>query len=234
MVAATSGTYAFSPSLGDLMLHAFSMCGIRRTAITPEHMSDAAMAANLMQVEWSNEEGVNLWTVELVSIPLAQGTDVYTLDASTTMVMSAYVETPGPPPIDRIILSVSRDEYAAYPDKTTQGPPTVYWFQRLNPPTVTLWQPPDGNGPYTLKLYRAHQPQDAVLPAGVLPDAPYRFLDAYVKGWALRIAELYAPTQMPRLKMSANEAWEKASTKDVEDVPMRFIPTYGSPYGWWY
>ena len=38
---------------------------------TVEHLQDAAMACNLLQVEWANEQ-VNLWTVELMTTSLLE------------------------------------------------------------------------------------------------------------------------------------------------------------------
>ena len=59
----TSGTYMFAPSLGEITLYAYQLCGIRPTAIVQEHMQSARMAANMMLGRWSSQ-GVNLWTVD--------------------------------------------------------------------------------------------------------------------------------------------------------------------------
>ena len=50
---ATTGLYTFNPSLGDLTIQAFQMCGVRPTALTQEHMQSALMAANLTNSEWA-------------------------------------------------------------------------------------------------------------------------------------------------------------------------------------
>ena len=87
---ALSGTYTFNPSLGELGLYAYSMCGVRRTEVTQEHMADLNMAANLVLAEWSSQ-GVNLWQVVLTTTPLVQGTATYTVDPATVMILDAYV-----------------------------------------------------------------------------------------------------------------------------------------------
>jgi hypothetical protein len=61
------------PSLGEITLYAFNLCGIRPSALTPDRMETARTAANLIQAEWA-ARGVNLWQVQLVTIPLVQGT----------------------------------------------------------------------------------------------------------------------------------------------------------------
>src|SRR6185369_16638322 len=107
----TTGTYAFAPPLSDLIIAAYGRIQIRRPALTVEHLQDAAMASNLLQVEWAAKE-VNLWTVDLQSIPLLTGVATYDVDPSTIMIMATYVQnTVGGVPTDRIIISIDRDTY---------------------------------------------------------------------------------------------------------------------------
>ena len=76
----TSGTYTFNPSLGELTLYAFNLCGLRNTSILQEHMESARMGTNLMLARWANQ-GVNLWAVDLVSTALVTDQSVYNVDA---------------------------------------------------------------------------------------------------------------------------------------------------------
>ena len=161
----TSGTYTFDPSLGELTLYAFNLCQLRNTSLTQEHLQSARIATNLMLSTWSNQ-GVNLWAVDLVTTPVTQGVTTYSVDSNTVMILDAYMVTPqSGGNIDRVILPVSRSEYATYPNKEQQGFPTVYWFDRLINPTVTLWPVPDGNSAQYLRYYRAKQLQDSLLRA---------------------------------------------------------------------
>ena len=219
----SSGTYAWYPPLADVIIAAYGRCQIRRTALNPDHLHDAAMAANLLQVDWSNDQ-VNLWTVELISTTLNPGVATYPVDPATVMIMAAYIATGQAPEKDRIILSVDRDTYASYPDKQTPGPLTVYWFNHLIQPTITLWQPPDSAQPYTLKYYRARQLQDASVPGGITPEVPYRFMEAYVAGLAFKLSELYAPARIQELAARAQATFDKAKQRDVENAPLRIVP----------
>ena len=72
----TSGTYSFDPSLGELVLYAYNLIGIRNTSLTQEHMEAARMASNMVLAGWSNK-GVNLWTVDLQTVPLVAGQATY-------------------------------------------------------------------------------------------------------------------------------------------------------------
>src|SRR5262252_6400935 len=224
-MAPSSGTFAFGPPFADIIIAAYGRCQIRRNTITVEHLFDAAMAANLLQVDWANDQ-VNLWTVDLQTINLQPGIDTYEVDPSTVMIMATYIET-GDPARDRILTSIDRDTYAAYPDKVTPGRPTVYWFQALKQPQITVWQPPNDAEPYTLKFFRARQLEDATVPMGLGPDVPYRFLEAYVSGLAYKISELYAPERMVVLKAIADEKFNKAKDRDVENAQLRIVPAMG-------
>lgn len=227
---ATSGTYNWAPAFADVIIQAYGRCQIRRTALTTDHLIDAATAANLLQVDWSNDQ-VNLWTVDLVSTPLFEGIATYDVDPSTVMIMAAYISTADAPQRDRIIISIDRDTYASYPDKVTPGRPSVYWFNQQINPTITLWQPPDADDHYILKYFRARQIQDASVPGGMTPEVPYRFLEAYVAGLAFKLAELYAPARMTELAARAVGAFDKAKQRDVEKAQLRIVPamwTYAS------
>lgn len=217
---ASSGTFAFSPSNAELVFQAFARAGVRRTAITTEHMLNARMELNLLFAEWANKQ-VNLFDVVLTTQALVAGTATYSVPASTVTILDAYMDED----TDRIITPISRSEYAAYPDKTTTGTPTVYWFNRLVSPTITLWQPPDAAG--TLNYYRVTQIEDANLAGGETPAVPYRWLDALTAGLAHRLARIYAlPLEATREKDAAL-AWQIAADEDVEGIDVSITPMLG-------
>mgnify|MGYP003349330840 FL=1 len=189
----TSGTYAFNPALGELTIYAFNLCGLRGASLLQEHMQSARMASNLLLSRWANQ-GVNLWKVDLVTVPLVTGQATYDVDAKTVVILDAYVTNDQTGEnIDRIIMPISRTEYASYPNKEQQGFPTVFWFDRLLSPTVTLWPVPNvDNGPSTLSYYRVTQIQDANLQNGLTVDIPYLWMEAFAYGLATRLAQIWA------------------------------------------
>lgn len=220
----SSGTYAFNPAISDVVLSAYSRIQIRRTALLAEHLQDAAKEANYLLVEFGNKQP-NLWSSELQSVALVQGTDTYTLPSRTIMVLAAYIRTGiGTSQNDRLIFPVSTYEYASYPNKTQQGFPSVFWFNRQIIPQITLWTVPDATNTYTLELQTVSQIQDANLPAGETPNLPYRFFDAFVAGLAYRLARIWKPEMEAQRKADAAEAWSIAALQDVEDVALTIAP----------
>lgn len=219
----TSGTYAFNPSLGELVLYAHNIAQVRNTAITQEHMYHARMASNMLLANWSNR-GVNLWAVDLITTTLTEGVATYPVDADTVMILDAYITIPsGTSNTDRIILPVSRTEYASYPNKEQQGFPTVYWFDRLLSPTITLWPVPDGST-NVLKYYRVRRLQDSNLTNAENVEIPYLWMDAFAYGLAHRISEIWNPQISPMLLSRANDSYAVAAEQNVEYAQQYISP----------
>jgi hypothetical protein len=221
---ATSGTYNFNPALGEIVLYSYNLIGVRNTSVLQEHMQSARMAANMMLSRWANQ-GVNLWAVDLITTPLVQGVATYSVDANTVVMLDTYIETVNgsSQPIDRLILPISRTEYASYPNKEQQGFTTTYWFDRLLSPTVTLWPVPDGTTT-SLKYYRVRQIQDANLQSGQQVEIPYLWMEAFAYGLAQRLATIWAPDKMMMLKPLADEAYNIAAAQNVETAQQYISP----------
>lgn len=88
----TSGTNSFFLDNSDIVLEAFDRCQIRPTAITRQHMISATRSLNLCLQAMGNR-GVNLWSVDLQTIPLVQGQATYTLPSDTVSLLDAYRST---------------------------------------------------------------------------------------------------------------------------------------------
>ena len=221
-----SGTFSFFPSNLEVVAQAFSRVRIKRTEIEPSHLQDALSELNFFLAAFNNV-GPNLAQVDLQTVSLVKGTATYTLLTETVMVLDVYVTlTSGPP--DTYLYSISRTEYAAIPDKTVQGRPTQYWYDRLQAPTVSLFPVPDQA--YTLSYYRFRQVQDATLANGVTPEVPNRALDAIVAGLAYRLSRIYAPDLEDKRKLDAAEAWAVYAKQDTEDVPLMITPGLSGYY----
>jgi len=220
----SSGTYNFNPSIGEIVLYAYNNAGVRNTALVQEHFQTAKIATNMMLARWANQ-GVNLWKVELVTLSLVQGQATYSVPANVVMVLDAYVTTvSGSSSTNRIILPIGRSEYATYPNPNQQGFTTVYWFDRLISPTITLWPVPDGTSAQSVSFYAVTQIQDAALTNGQTADIPYLWLEAFADGLAYRLARIWNPAIAPALKMVADESYTIAADQNVEQVN-----TYISP-----
>lgn len=226
----TSGTYLFNPTGGEFILNAFDRIQIRPTEIEQTQMQRAVMELNLALTRFNTMPGQNLWTIDLVSIPLVQGTATYSIDAETRMILSGFIRYSTSPQLDRYLLPISRDEYAGISTKTAQGFPSQYWFDRLISPTITFYLVPDGSFSYDFFYFRARQIQDATVINGQNLELPTRFFDAITADLSHRLARIYRPDLEMQRKVDRDEAWAIASTEDTEWVPMYVSPMTG---GYW-
>jgi hypothetical protein len=225
----TSGTYSFAPSMGEAVLYAYGLCGVRRTALTQQHFEDARIATNMLMARWS-ADGVNLWQVDLQCLPLVQGQATYPVPYNTIVMLDMYVGiNSGAQEIDRILTPISRTEYANYPNKQQQGFPTVAWFDRLLSPTVTLWPVPNGQQT-SFKYYRLRQTQDSNLQGAQNVEIPVYFLEPYVFGLATRLAAIWAPERAVGLKVMADESWTVATAQNRESGAVYISPQMSGYY----
>lgn len=88
----SSNTYNFFLDNAGIVNEAFARCGIRPTSLEREHFFSATRSLNLALQSFSNR-GVNLWQVELISVPLIQGTAAYQLPSNLVNILDAYIET---------------------------------------------------------------------------------------------------------------------------------------------
>ena len=136
-------------------------------------------------------------------------------------------------PIDYVVTPISRTEYADQPNKTSQARPTTVYWNRTISSVATMWQVPDGNGPYVLFLNAFTLQFDIRTDAGYTVDAPVRFLEAYVSGLAAKLAIAYrppAPATLAELDQMAERSYQLASKQDSENVPLFISPGLSSYY----
>ena len=218
----TTGTFDFAPSVGECVLNALSRIQIRGPMVKAEMLQMANGEANLMQVEWSNR-GPNLWTVDEQEVDTVPGYATYPVDPSTIAVLEVTIGQGDPPNENEIMLtSISRGQYMAYPNKAERGRPTVYWYDILIAPTITLWPVP--NDVYHLHFTRYRQQMDATMRGAKNFETPYRWLDAACSGLAARLATHYAPA-LEQIRMTqAERAYKFAASRDNENAPIFLSP----------
>ena len=222
----TTGSYGWSPSFGETLLHAYNLCGMRPTALIQNHYESGRMAANMVLSEASGR-GVNLWQVDQQCVQLAQGCATYNVPTNTITILDVYISQQQG--IDRIILPISRTEYASYSNKKQQGAVTTFWFDRLLKPTITLWPVPDGTQA-TLKYYRLRQTQDTALTGGAVPEIPVYWWNWFTKALAKELSLMWAPTQYPVLAAEADRAYGFAADQNVEQANMYISPQMSGYY----
>ena len=205
----TSGTANFTVDVITALEEAFERAG--RTFRTGYDYESAVRSMNLMFNEWANR-GINLWTVEQISVTTVTGTGSYNLPADTVDAISVVLSSDNN---DYRIERMAFDEYANITKKTQQSRPNQYFVERLvAQPIMRLWPVPDKV--YTIKIWRLRRIQDAGDASNTL-DAPFRFNDALIAGVALRVGEKNPNLDANRLQLLEkryNEAMALAQGED--------------------
>lgn len=221
----TSGTTDFTLTLGNLALLAFGRIGIRRAAITQDHLQDFLLEANLMQAEWS-ADGINWWTVDQVTTPLVAGTATYSVPENVISVLDVIINNNS---TNRLIMPFSRTDYASLGDPTSQGFPTSYWYDRALEPTIVLWPVPDSSTTYSMSYYVYTMTEDATFGNETTPAVPYWWLDAYVAGMSHRLSRHWAPALEQIRGADALRSYQTAC-KQVEPAPIYVTPGLSGYY----
>tara|TARA_R100001369_G_scaffold79201_1_gene109181 strand:+ start:46 stop:582 length:537 start_codon:yes stop_codon:yes gene_type:complete len=173
-----------------------------------------------MLADWANR-GINMWTVKSATINLTKGTSALPLDAAVVDVLEVVLRRDG---TDFEINRISRGEYATLPDKTTQGRPSQFYFDRQIVPIINLWATPE-NSTDQIVYYFVQRIEDADTLVNT-SDLPFRFLPCMVAGLAYYIAMKRTPDRIQMLKTVYEEEFQRASDEDEDRVPLKLQPSF--------
>jgi hypothetical protein len=215
----TSGSRDFNMDVGEIIEEAYERCGIE--VRTGYDARTARRSLNLMFADWANR-GLNLWTVKQGTITLTQGQATETLSASVVDVLELVLRRNG---TDYEIERISRGEYSTLPNKTTQGRPSQYWFNKQIQPVINLWAVPE-NSTDQIIYYYVDRIEDADTLVNTT-DMPFRFYPCMVAGLAYYISMKRAPERMQLLKAVYEEEFQRAADEDEDRVPLQLQPGRG-------
>jgi hypothetical protein len=226
-----SGSYLWQIANADLVLEAFERIGMGATEIEDRHMISANRSFNY-EMQTAANRGVTLFAVSQgTPINLVQGTATYSLPTNCVQMLDTYYSYPNGDGTytDRMMLPMTRTDYAQIPNKNAQAPPNRYWFQRTLTPQVTTWQVYDGSqAGALLNYFFLSQLQDVALMGSQSPDLLNRFLEAITSGVTSRLAEKFAPARFAEKLGLAKAAWQEAKEEDREQGPLSIKPQFGS------
>lgn len=219
----TSGTTTFNLSIDDLVEEAFERCGMRPTS--GYQLSSARRSLNLLFLDWANR-GLNLWTIEEATFPLAAGVNEISLPEDVVNVLEAVIRQDNQGiNTDVHISRISRSDWLNLPNKTSQARPSQYYVERTNIPQVYFY--PAADQDYTFVYYRIRRIQDAGDYTNV-SDVNFRFLPCLASGLAYHLALKYAADRAGALKAIYEEDFQRAALEDRDTASVRFVPDMGA------
>ena len=214
---ATSGSRDFNLDVAEAIEEAYERIG--QEVRTGYDAKTARRSMNLMFAEWANR-GLNLWTVTQDTTSLVQGTANYTLAPDVIDILDMGLRRNGTVfEMERI----SRSDYLDFPDTTSQGRPSQFYFNRQISPVITLWQTPE-NSTDTLVYYYVRRIEDIDTLQNTT-GIPFRFYPCMVAGLAYYLAMKRAPERVQMMKAVYEEKFQRAANEDEDRVPLVLRPS---------
>tara|TARA_R100000687_G_scaffold81284_1_gene78041 strand:+ start:430 stop:1125 length:696 start_codon:yes stop_codon:yes gene_type:complete len=224
---ATSGTYAFTLDLTDMIEESFERAGLELRS--GYDYRTARRSIDLLMLEWQNR-GLNLWTIQEGTTSITAGTSRYALDSGILDVIEVYVRTNSGDTgtqFDQMLTRVSISAYAHLSNKLTQAKPLQFWLEKdPSAIAINLWPVPDSVQTYTLGYYYMQRIEDSGSPGSNEMDLPSRYLPSLVSGLAYQLS-LKRPEvseRAPALKADYEEQWNLAADADREKAAFQITP----------
>ena len=212
-----SGSRDFNLDVGEIIEEAYERCGLE--VRTGYDARTARRSLNLMFADWANR-GLNLWTVKQGTITLTAGQAQETLTADVVDILEVTLRRSG---TDYEVERISRGEYATLPNKTTQGRPSQFYFDRQIDPVINLWSVPE-NSTDQLIYYYVRRIDDADTLVNTT-DMPFRFYPCMVAGLAYYLSMKRAPDRVQLLKSVYEEEFQRAADEDEGRTPLKLQPS---------
>jgi hypothetical protein len=172
-----------------------------------------------MFADWANR-GLNLWTVKQGTITLTTGQAQETLTPDVVDILEVTLRRSG---TDYEVERISRGEYATLPNKTTQGRPSQFYFDRQIDPVINLWAVPENSTDQLIYYYvRRIEDADALVNT---TDMPFRFYPCMVAGLAYYLSMKRAPDRVQLLKSVYEEEFQRAADEDEGRTPLKLQPS---------
>lgn len=199
-----SGSVVFSLSASQIVTEARSLLGIQadEDPLENHELQRGLLWLNVMLKAWQ-ADGVRTWTLTEGSFSLVQGQvsylfgvggDVTTVpfDMDNVRIYRGSTDLP--------MIQMSRQEYFSMPNKTAQGYPTQYYFDRQQATaTLYVWQAPDSTGGTIKYTYR--RVIDSIITAADTLDLPQEWYMAILYGLADQLIPHYGRADSNNAKL---------------------------------
>lgn len=199
---------------------------------TATQYTDASRTLNLMLKAWQ-AYGIQLWKEETISFSLTQGKQSYSIglsgspdvnEARPLKILEAVIRDSGDN--DTNLIPLTRQEYWNLSDKTTEGFPTQFYYEKSIPNgTFYIWPTADSTSAGSDTIYIVYQsPIEDVDAATDELDFPQEWYEAVKYGLAVRLAPVYGLdiNRWQLLKREADEIIQLALSWDTEQESIFF------------
>lgn len=242
----------YSITRDQIISLALRKLGVLEIGDTPDAntVSNAAMSLNLL-IKQFNTDGLKLWKVSELIIPLTSGQTSYVLGGASSVTMydalaptvaitdkplkviqGFYRNTQSTPNIDTPVLLVSKQEYNVLGSKFSTGTAnTIFYDARKTDGILYVYLTPDANSQANLELHLvAQMPINDISTASELPDFPNEWMNCLVWNLADQLAIEYGVPMNYRneIMQRAMQYKNQMVDWDVESYSTFFAPDFRS------
>ena len=213
---AVSGSTDFNLEAAEVIQEAYERCGLQE--ISGKDLRTAVRTMNILMSEWANR-GLNLWTVSLGTQSTTASDSDYDLDTNIIDILEVNLRDANN--LDTTLTRISRADYHMLPNKSSEGKPSQFYFERTTTPTLFLY--PAADAAYTVVYYAMLRMKDS----GDYTnnnEIPFSFLPCLTAGLAYYLALKYAPDRTQVLKILYEEEFKRAADTNRGNVSSHFVP----------
>lgn len=156
MAISTSRTRVFS--IATIIRRAYQLTGLMNaieSTADPTWTAKAEMAADFLDMGLKAMQANSILEKHVYrpTIAITGGTASYTIDSTILAVMGNAMYAVTGDDTEIPVVPTTREDYQAITQKTTDGVPARYWFDRYNN-QIFLWPVPQDNGTLTIQAHR--------------------------------------------------------------------------------
>ena len=243
---------SYSINRDQIIALALRKLGVLEIGDTPDSgsVANAAMSLNLLLKQFSTD-GLKLWKVSELIVPLTANQSSYTLGGAGSALMydalaptvaitdkplkilqGFYRNTQATPNIDTPVLLVSKQEYNVLGSKFSTGTAnTIFYDVRKTNGILYVYLTPDSNAQTNLQMHLvAQMPINDISLATEIPDFPNEWMNCLVWNLADQLALEYGVPMNHRQEIANKAAMYKAQLVDwdVEAYSTFFQPDFRS------
>lgn len=243
----------FTVNRDQIIQLALRKLGVLELGDTPDSATNinASLALNLL-IKQMATQGLKIWKVNVLHIPLVNGQTTYTIGpalygptdldtAKPLKVIQAWLrQKTVNPPIDTPMQLLSKQEYNTLGSKFSTGVAnSVYYNVRQNNGELVVYLTPNQNASYQYDLYFVcQQPMDDVTAGGQVPDFPAEWMNTLVWNLADQLAIEYSLPISTRQEIAARARayqdqlvdWDVEATSTFFQADLRMAnTTFGRP-----
>lgn len=218
-----SNSTDFARTANEIIVDALELLGVRseEEPLQAYELARGLKWLNYLLKAWQTD-GVMAWTLTEGSFALVQSDVDYVIGSGgsfTTVpvdIQDMRITRNGS---DLQMFRMSREDYYALPNKTTEGYPTQWYYDRQRDSgTLYVWPAPDATGG-TLKFTYRRRVMDMDA-SGDSFDLPQEWYLAMVSGLAALLIPIYGKSGTPRaadIRSQAGEAYASVKAFDIDE-----------------